>query len=181
MSAQPLYRQLLGTEFDRLPAALRRFHGLQGRHVLTGSVHVAAPATPLAGWIARCLGAPLHAARGGLRFELDAGPRSETWTRRFPHRTMASRLAVDGPHLVERLGWATLRFVPDLRPDGLALRLAGLRVLGLPCPRALWPVIEAVETGEGARLHFRIEAGLPLVGRVARYTGHLDLPPGDSP
>jgi hypothetical protein len=55
----------------------------------------------------------------------------------------------------------------------LEMRLRSLHFLGIPCPRWLLPRVVAEETGAGDRLHFRVEASLPLIGIVAGYRGHL--------
>lgn len=171
-----LYQQLMGPGYGQLPSAVQQFHALQGRHVLPGWVQVERPG----GWAARCLawclGAPLAAQQGAIQFELQADPAAEVWTRRFPSRTMQSRLEPSGPHLVERLGTVRLVFALDAGPDRLDLRLVGLRFLGLPCPRWLLPRIVARESGDAPRLHFEVRASLPAVGVVASYRGHLELP-----
>jgi Domain of unknown function (DUF4166) len=56
---------------------------------------------------------------------------------------------------------------------GLRMRLQAMRFLGIPCPAWLRPRIVAEETGDGSRLHFRIEAAVPGIGRVVGYRGHL--------
>jgi len=174
-----LYEQVLGADYARLPPAVRRFHRLTGRVVLQGHVETRAPATWLAGVLARGLGTPRQAGAGALRFEVDAGPDAETWTRHFPAQTMSSRLVLVAGRLVERLGPASLTFHLSADEDGLRMRLAGLRVLGIPCPRWLMPRVVAEETGVGDDLHFDVSATLPLVGRVASYRGHLELRTGE--
>jgi hypothetical protein len=180
IGAPPLFARALGSTFDGLPPSLRRFHSLRGVHALTGRVDVAEPTTIIARLLARCLGTPRVAGTGPLRFELNAAGDSETWTRRLPGTTMVSRLFVHGPCIEERIGPVRLCFVPEAGPDRLVLRLVGLRVLGVPCPRRLLPRIVAEETASADRVHFTVRASLAGIGTVAGYRGHLDLPPGDA-
>lgn len=179
MTALSLYQQILGEDFLRLPEPLQRFHSLQGHHELSGWVEVAAPASFGARVLARCLGAPLQARQGPLRFELESTPESEHWVRRFPGKTTRSRLTRTGALLVERLGAARLTMSLQAHPHKLEMQLASLRFLGVPCPRWLLPAIVAEEAASAGRLHFRVQASLPLLGIVASYRGHIDLPAGD--
>ncbi|HZY18377.1 MAG TPA: DUF4166 domain-containing protein [Ramlibacter sp.] len=171
-----LYQQIMGADFTRLPSPLQRFHALEGAHVLRGWVVVGAPESAVARMLARCLGAPLDAREGALQFELEAGPAEEVWIRRFPGQMMRSRLTHAGGHVVERLGFARLWFTLKGGPDMLEMKLVRLRFLGVACPRWLLPAIVAEETAMPGRLHFRVQASLPLIGTVASYRGHLDLP-----
>ena len=171
-----MYERVMGDAYARLAPAVQRFHRLAGRHVLHGVVQTDAPANALAALIARGLGSPLRAASGTIRFELEAGPCFETWTRHFPGRTMSSRLRFEAGQLVERLGVARLAFTLDEFDGRLVMRLASLRFAFIPCPAWLRPRIVAEETGVGDSLHFRVEAHVPGVGRVVGYRGHLVLP-----
>lgn len=178
---ESLYQQVMGPAFALLPAAVQRFHALQGRQVLQGWVEVERPATFAARCLAWCLGAPRDARQGPLRFELQAQAGAEVWTRHFPGKTMQSRLAGAGSHLVERLGATRLVFALDAAPQQLAMRLVRLDFLGVPCPRWLMPRIEAHESGNAGRFHFRVQASLALVGVVAAYRGHLEVPAMETP
>ncbi len=176
MSPSPVFEQLLGERFAELAPALRRFHGLRGRHELHGQVDTEPPDSAPGLVLAWCLGSPRRAAAGPIRFELDASPAAETWTRHFPGRTMRSRLSAAGDRLEERMGAARLRFLLDVQDGTLTLRLVRLRFLGVPCPAWLRPRLLAVERGEGDRLHFHIEARVPGIGRVVGYRGWLTVP-----
>ena len=95
-----LYQNAMGAAFDELPSAVRRFHLLAGRHELHGWVETEAPRSLLARALAWCLGTPLTASAGPIRFELDASPLRETWTRHFPSQSMRSILYPGGPFVV---------------------------------------------------------------------------------
>ena len=176
MNEPSLYERVMGDAYARLAPAVQRFHRLAGHHVLHGVVQTDAPANGLAALLARGLGSPLHAASETIRFELEAGPSVETWTRHFPGRTMSSRLRFDAGQLVEQLGVARLAFTLAEIDGRLVMRLASLRFAGIPCPGWLRPRIVAEETGADDSLYFRVEAHVPGVGRVVGYRGHLVLP-----
>lgn len=180
MNDVSLYQRVMGPDFLQLPAAVQQFHSLQGDSVLHGWVHIEAPGTFAARCLARCLGAPLAGEQGPIRFELAADGASERWVRHFPRRTMQSRLESAPGRIVERLGTARLSFALHATPQGLRMQLLGLHFLGVPCPRWVLPAVVAEETATPGRLHFRVRASMPLLGVVASYHGHLDLPHGKS-
>lgn len=177
MTNAPLYESLLGDQYVRLAAAVQRFHRLQGRVQLHGEVETAAPGSLLARLLAGLLGTPRQAERGVIRFELEADPQSERWTRHFPSRTMRSDFRRAGPLLEEHLGPVRLGFELLATDGALRMSLVRLHAFAVPCPRWLMPRIVAEERGVGGRLHFNVRAELPLVGIVAGYRGHLELPP----
>lgn len=179
MSGLSLYERVLGADYDRLPAAVQRFHRLSGHTVHHGWVETRAPESMAAKCLAICLGAPRTASSGPLRFELDAGPETETWTRYFPTRTMTSRMRLVGGQVEERLGAAAVTFSLEAAEGKLSMTLARMRFFGVPCPRWLLPKVIAEESGTGEQLHFHVTAALPVVGSVADYRGHLAVAPGE--
>jgi hypothetical protein len=176
MNGTSLFERALGARFTALAPVLQRFHGLSGHHELHGVVETDPPASAIGRALAWCLGSPRQAASGALRFELDAAPDAETWTRHFPARTMRSRMQLVDGRVVERMGVARLVFALDEVDGGLRMRLQSLRFLGIPCPAWLRPRLVAEETGKGDRLCFRIEAAVTGLGRVVGYRGHLVVP-----
>ncbi len=175
MNSNPIYKRLLGAQFERMPPALQQFHALQGHHVLHGEVEVASPSTSLARLLARMLGSPQQAQRGPIRFELQADGAAETWTRHFPGCSMRSTFRQVAGCLEERLGAARLHFRLVFSSDKLELRLVRMYFLGVRCPSWLLPSLVAEETSQGGRLLFNISASVPVAGIVARYRGFLDL------
>lgn len=176
MTVPCLYRQVMGDDFGKLPLALQTFHSLAGKHLLNGWVHVDAPASTAAKCLAWCLGAPLGAQSGPIRFELEAGSSFEVWTRHFPSKTMKSRLSLAQSRVMEQLGPARLTFGLIRSADKLEMKLIRLQFFRIPCPAWLMPRIVAEETASACRLHFRVQASLPVLGVVASYRGHLEVP-----
>ena len=176
MSEPSLFEAVMGARFAGLAPALQRFHRLSGRHELHGLVETDPPATAVGRALAWCLGSPRTAVSGPIRFELDAAPAVETWVRYFPARTMRSRMQLLDGRVIERMGLARLVLALDEVDGGLRMRLESMRFAGIPCPAWLQPRILAEETGEGDRLHFRIEAAVIGIGRVVGYRGWLRVP-----
>lgn len=172
-----MVEEALGREaFGRLAPVLQRFHSLAGRHELHGWVDTAAPASLPARLPAWLLGLPLRADSGAIRFELDAQPQQERWTRHFPSSVMRSRLQLRGREVIEHFGPLRMVFALREQQGRFEMQLLRVQMLGLSCPRWLMPAIVAHETGDGDRLCFDIQAVLPMFGRVAHYRGHLVVP-----
>lgn len=96
---------------------------------------------------------------------------------------MRSVLRQDGTCIVEKLGASRLRFELVELAGSLEMRLKAMHFWGIPCPQWLMPDITARETGEAQRLHFHVQASVPLIGQVVSYRGHLLVPehPGEAP
>jgi hypothetical protein len=180
MYATAMYETAMGERFARLAEVVQKFHRLHGHHVLHGEVTVHAPASTLAYLVARFLGTPLVAEEGPIKFELDAGPSSETWTLHFPSSVLTSTLQVDGTDLVEKVGAARLTFALSEHMGQLRLTLQQLHFFGVRCPAWLMPIIVADESGIDNRLHFDIRVEMRYIGVVAQYHGYLLLPAGDA-
>jgi Domain of unknown function (DUF4166) len=171
-----MHVRVSGSSAEGLPAPVQRFHRLHGEQTLHGQVEVEAPESLLARLLALCQGAPRGSSRGRLRFTLHATSDHETWTRHFPTQTMRSTLRRSAIGLEEQLGLVRLCFRLHAREQGLSMELVQLKVFGLPCSRWLMPNVIAEECGKGERFCFHIQASVPMVGRVASYRGHLELP-----
>jgi hypothetical protein len=97
----------------------------------------------------------------------------EIWARQFGRALFRSVQYERDGLLCERVGPSTFVFVPVASNDGLALRLEGFRLLGVPLPRLLHPQVQTCECERDGRYHFEVEAHLPLFGLLVRYTGWL--------
>ena len=171
----------MGAHYANLAPALQRFHRLRGQHTLHGEVEIVPPASPPARMLAWLLGTPRQAIRGPVRFELQADASRETWIRHFPLKTMQSTLLLIDGQVVEQLGPARLVFALTEFDGALDMALQAMRFFGIPCPRWLMPRLVARETGDANRLHFDVQAAVPLIGMVTHYRGHLVVPEETSP
>lgn len=182
MTGAPVYRQILGDACDALDEPVACFHGLQGRHRLHGRCSVSGAEHPLGRFVCWLLRLPRAANEAEFDFELDAGPAGETWTRRFPGRTMRSRLrATPARKLSERLGPALLQFSLQVDDGSLSMQLDAIRIFGLPWPRRWFPEVWAFECGDDGRFCFDAGARLRVLGSLVAYSGYLELAHGDSP
>lgn len=94
--------------------------------------------------------------------------------RQFGDRTFRSVLRAGPKGMRERFG--PLSFDLDLRagPDCLEFPVKAGRVLGIPLPRVLLPVSDAVERETDGRFTFDVRLSLPLgLGLLVHYQGWL--------
>lgn len=169
----PLYRRVMGAEFDRLRPVVRALHdvlrdgGASGRATVTRGGH------PIARLIAAAIGFP-PAGEHALHVSFAERDGEETWTRDFAGRRFRSRLSQRGGELVERFGPLRFRFALVREGGSLRMVMRGWSCLGLALPLALAPRSDACETEDAqGRFGFDVPIALPLVGLVVHYRGWL--------
>ena len=169
----PLYRRVLGPRFAVLPERVRELHDLEAASQWAGMANVErgrSRLSRLAAWIA---GLPPDGCELALCVTFEPVGANEIWTRRFGEARFRSVQYERDGFLCERAGPTTFLFTPVASGDGLALRLDGFRLLGLPLPRLLHPSVRTWECEREDRYQFEVEARLPLAGLVIRYGGWL--------
>lgn len=170
----PLYARVLRQRFGRLAGRVRLLHDLRAESRWSGSADVEQGTSPLARLASRLAGLPREGRGVPLTVTFTSDGRAETWTRDFGGRLFRSRQSQEGPNVSEAVGPARLLLEPVVDGDGsLSLRLVGMRVLGIPVPRALWLAIATREWEEAGRYRFFVEARLPVGGLLVRYEGWL--------
>lgn len=179
----PLYRRVLGPRFDALPARVRELHNLHGPSVWVGMANVERGRSLVSRIAALVSGLPPEGRDQPLRVTFEPVGAKETWSRQFGSAPFRSVQYERGGFLLERVGPTTFVFSVLASPEGLALRLDGFRVLGVPLPRLLHPAVRTFESERDGRYHFEVEARLPLFGLLVRYAGWLEpsAPSGREP
>lgn len=123
-----LYPRVLGVRFMFMPRTLRLLHGRGGRQAYRGEAEVERGKGLLSRLFARIGGLP-KAHDGPIEVEIDAGPRAETWTRRFGKSAMRSRLREHDGLVLERLGPMRFAFALELSGDLPEAPSSGVRSL----------------------------------------------------
>jgi hypothetical protein len=173
----PLYRRLLGPKYEMLPPRVRELHDLTAPATWVGRADVERGAT----WAARTASTLFSLPSAGrdqtlsVTFTPDRG--REVWARTFDGAAFRSLQYERGGRLFERVGPSTLVFALDVSPEGLSLILSGARFLGVPLPRLLHPGVHTLESEQDGRYRFEVEATLPLMGLLVRYSGWLEKAP----
>lgn len=176
----------LGESITRLPPALREyFSTIPAGSVGKGSGVFSVVGTPRR-WVWPVLGIlaregivfpvwehdvpftvenrPVYSGLASTRtFRFDSGERSMT------------DMVVTGRHGLEdrlgRHGWVVARLETVVGDNGLTLRSTGVRVLGVPLPRFLSPVVTVRERASGGKRHVALTLDAPLLGRLYEYSG----------
>jgi hypothetical protein len=166
------FQACLGDGADHLPETVRRAHA--GKVRLTGHTRVTR-GRGIATILANLMNLPAAAESVPMSVEGDHLPDRMIWNRRFGERKFESCFQLRQGRLVESLGPFRLRLRLEVQDHRLCYVLERVTLFGVPVPRALAPSLEAWESERGGRYEFAVEVRLPLVGRLVRYEGLLDL------
>lgn len=179
---QPLYRRLLGDDYDRLPQPIRSMHDIGQRLEAHGVADIRRGNNPISRLIASILRFPAEGRGVPVHIALERDGEREIWRRDFAGSKLTTIQEpgtgrADGL-LVERFG--PIAFLIRLVATGDELRLEPVtaRFLGCPLPRWLLPIANAYEQTVGGRFVFDVDIALPVLGPLIHYRGHLA--PGES-
>lgn len=176
-----VFRQLLGSEYEKLPTAVQEYHDHRHTHY-TGTAFSGGNKGALARTVRGLFGFPEPAEDMPVEITLSVEDGRDRWHRRFGTRRFSSSFHVnpDGS-LDEKFG--PFRFAFRLRCDGdrMYWDFARWSCLGLPMPRALGPRVETYETeSEDGAFEFYSHADFPIMGRLVHYHGKVRPTPETS-
>ncbi|MEO1224019.1 MAG: DUF4166 domain-containing protein [Pseudomonadota bacterium] len=174
---QPLYRALLGSAYELLPAPVAEMHDIAGEKTVSGRANVERGT----GWLARLLArfARLPSASDDIEVTVTfrrKGDR-EVWERRYGPELMSSASEAGRGawrHLVvERFGLIAFGFALTADERGLEMHLRRWSIAGVRLPLWLAPRLTAVETQKDGVFQFDVSASSRLAGPIVRYRGWL--------
>jgi hypothetical protein len=162
----------LGDDFARLPQTVRRAHVENVR--LTGQARVTRGGA-LANALATIMGLP--AASDGISMSVDGEhlPDRMIWSRQFGDRKFESCFRLQHGRLIESFGPFRLLLRLEVQEHRLRYVLERVALFGLPLPHGLAPSLEAWEGERDGRYDLAVEVRLPVIGRLVRYEGLLEL------
>ena len=169
----PLYRRLLGADFDRLPPAVRSLHDVRERSVWIGRADVERGTSFVCRLIAAIAGLPPAGPDQPLTVTFTPENGAEIWHRAFGARVFRTVQALGPGVILEQSGPARLTLAPRLTAAGLSLDIQAAHVLGIAVPGWLLPIAKTSEYDSDGRYQFEVEARLPWFGRLVRYAGWL--------
>jgi NAD(P)-dependent dehydrogenase (short-subunit alcohol dehydrogenase family) len=174
MRIEPLYEGIIGSDWSRMPKAVRLMHDRVADGAATGTADVSRGSGILVTAICRIIGFPNagHAVPVKVAFTVEDG--TETWTRDFGGARFVSRLTRSKGLIEERFGPLRFRFRLDADEKGLAMLPTDWRLWHMPLPRFLMPTGVATEKDVDGRFGFDVPITLPIIGRVVHYVGTLD-------
>ncbi|MBD8874326.1 DUF4166 domain-containing protein [Rhodanobacter sp. DHB23] len=176
-STTALFRTLLPpADWPQLAPTVQRMHA-EGRIVqASGEADVAGETHLPARLLRRLLTLPEPGAGQAITVTIERHPTHERWSRHFLRSQMHSTLRAghDG-QLHERLGPVTLHFALHRDGDAIEWQLQGVRLLGMPLPRALCGTVLSRSGMRDGRYAFDIDTRLPGIGRLIAYRGWLEI------
>jgi hypothetical protein len=170
----PLFRRVLGAEFETLPPVVRTLHAASGRRRYYGQVEVVRGANPLARLFAWATRLP-PAGKGEVEVEIDISGEEEKWTRHIGGHAMPSRLWERHGLLCEQLGLARFGFRLTAEQGDIVWRVERVTALGLPLPARWFDKVQARESQLEGRYGFDVAAAMPVIGLLVRYRGWLHV------
>lgn len=177
-SPAPLFRQVLGSAWEKLPAPIREMHDVTNTAVAEGIATIERGGNPLGSIACWLLRFPAAARDVPVQVRFDVRDSVEKWTRTFGGHSFHSRLGL-GHDLseqlfTERFGIISFAMALVLTGDRLHLVLRRWSILGIPLPMWLCVKSDSYEfvDAEG-RFNFNVRISHPLTGMIVHYRGWL--------
>ncbi|MBI2255821.1 MAG: DUF4166 domain-containing protein [Proteobacteria bacterium] len=173
----PLYAQVMGAAFAAVPPEVQAMHSHPASTQVVGRGSVSRDNHPLARLVGYLFRFPPAQLDIPVAVTFDIRPGTEIWRRDFGGHRFGSRLSSrikDGRPILTETFWPfTFDFHLGGASDGLDMHIRGWRLLGVPLPRSLAPVVRAQERVADGRFTFDVEIALPWGPLVVRYRGFL--------
>ena len=131
-----LFKRLLAASYEGLPAPIRRVHDGREHKVLSGRCCIRRGSGFLAGLLGWLTSMPGGGDDLPLQVSFLCNGAGEVWNRDFGGHPMRSTLTERDGLLEEALGPTRFRFALCVDDGGVAWRVAGIRVMGVPLPAA---------------------------------------------
>ena len=171
MGADPLYRRILGPDFDRLPEVLRDFHS--GPRQAEGEFRLSL-ANGVLQSLARTLARlPNEPCDGKGTLDVESTPPGEVWTRDIGAWRFKTRQWESDGLLFEKNRLMTFAFRVEQTADGMVFHQVKAAWWRLPLPGFLSPKVDAAVHGSPTEWRVIVRITMPFIGEVLRYAGRL--------
>jgi hypothetical protein len=172
-----LYRKILGSAFNTLPASVRQLHDSSIERFWTGKATVRRGESLLAKIVCRLIGFPSSAEDVAVTVKLSPQNGIEVWKRDFGGKTFTSvqcsGAGRDQYLLVEKFGALSVSLALVIERNTLYLVPRRWSLLGIPMPQSLMPGGTCFETETHGQFQFDVEIRAPFVGLIVAYKGLL--------
>lgn len=173
----PIYRQVLGAAFEKLPRSVRTLHDCKQSSTWEGTAEVTRGKGRVARFIAYAFGFPQAGEEQPVKVHFTRSPGQEVWTRNFAGKIFKSIQTVgtgrDAHLIVERFGPFRVALALEIIGPKLYLRPRHWSFLGLRLPQFLLPADTSFESEENGQFHFNVTIGARLIGLIVSYRGNL--------
>ncbi|MBT5294174.1 MAG: DUF4166 domain-containing protein [Octadecabacter sp.] len=169
----PIFRQTLGADFDRLPAAISATHDAVVPRCFKGIASVTRGTGVQARIAAVLFGFPPSNDCVEVEVTKTPTPAGETWMRRFGDKVFRSHLKATPRAMVERFGALSFELDLHIQEDRLHFPVKSGRAFGIPIPRFLLPKSIAHEAQIDSIFHFDVQLQAPNGAPLVHYKGWL--------
>lgn len=179
--AAPLFRQVLGDAFDRLPPQVQAIHDDTSDRTWTGTARVQRGTGLISKALGKLFGFPDTSRQIPVSVQFTPLKGGEKWTRRFGDQCFSSiQTRGSGRNdqlLAERFGPIIVALALVHKDDKLFLIPRRWSLLGIPLPKMLLPSGSSFEAQVDGNFHFDVQISAPLIGLIAAYQGELKPSP----
>jgi hypothetical protein len=172
-----LLRGLMGRSFERLGGAVRELHGTEQIGYWRGLARVKRGGSLLSKLVGWWFHFPPAGFYPRMSVTILRDRLGEVWMRGFGAHDIKTRLrpTAAGARIVrENFGLVEFDLRTGVKDGALTLEVAGMRTLGVPTPRFLWPHLHAEEAHEHGWFRFDIRIDLPWRAPLIHYLGWLE-------
>ena len=176
LDTQPVYRQLLGDGFAKLPQEIQSLHHIDREKTYKGRANITRGKNPLGAIICALFGFP----KAGRNIDVSIRrvplkDNLELWERNFGGQKMRSTQAVGTDRrshmIVERFGPIAVNLTYTQDGEKFRVKTNGWRAFGIPMPKFLSPYGDVHEQAKDGLFHFHVELCVPIIGRLVTYVG----------
>ena len=174
MTAQSLYRRVLGSHFDELPEVLKRFHHGVGGGSGRGTFRVVRGDGTVRDIVAGMLRMPRAGENVPIHLEVKVNGDRERWLRHFPDRCTRTVQWADGNLLMERFGLTSFSSALVVHGSRVHYEFRRAWFAGILLPVWISPYVDGcVDAGDtGWQVSVHIFA--PFLGEIVRYEGWVE-------
>lgn len=170
----PLYRRVLGSRFDALPAVLQRFHDSPSGGRARGTLAVERGCGRLRNVVASLWRLPRSGSEVPVYLEVLVDGEKERWLRHFPDHCLRSTQWTRDGLVIESFGAGS--FSSELVIDGSCLRYEFRRawLAGIPIPGWLAPRVDGRVHAGVTNWRVVVRFHVPLLGEIVHYEGWVE-------
>jgi Domain of unknown function (DUF4166)/Saccharopine dehydrogenase NADP binding domain len=171
----PLYRQVLDTRWDALPAPLKHLHEHSSDMEMHGIARVQRGDSILSTLLATLFRFPKAAESVPVSVSFRSSGNIEYWRRTFGGKSFVSTQTHGSTQglISERFGPFAFDLALVIDSEKLVFVVRDWYFLGLRMPRLLKPSGNSYEFSKEGRFNFHVEIKHPLTGLIVRYSGWL--------
>ena len=174
--APPVFKQVLGADYDALPPALQSGHNVTSFKTMTGRVDITRGKNPLTNLMASIIGFAKTQTGAPISITMDVHGNSEIWTRTIGTTNFKSVLSpsANPNEVFEQFGPTKFKMKFRVEDERLHYDIIGASLLGIPLPKFLRPKSITHEREENGKFIFDVDISLLILGRLIAYKGWLE-------